>query len=421
MRNTESTVPKMVTFCRSKNEHDFARIPLPMIGNARLLVQLRWVAIGFQILALLGAVLLKLPVQINLFLFGLSIQILVNIIAFASLKKTPQLPEFHVFIQLVLDLLSLNIFVLAVGGLANPFSGLFLIQAIIAAMLLTGVRLALMILATGLSYTCLLLVFNPSCESHQVWMAFHIQGMVINHIVTTAVVGYFLAKLVQNLKLKEQQLSAKHSLIGAGATAAQMAHKLGTPLNSMALIAYDLSDSQSQDKAVLIEEINRCKEYLSTLFNRLHRLDTLEESILLKPSFDRFFSKLTKVYPFLTVTWTLKSDRLLRSISVELILLILDIMAENAAEAGAKTLEVAAHFSKKQFHIQIQNNGPPLPQELETLMKAGFSGNKSAYHTGMGLYLARLIMENLGASVEVNQGAHVDLVIRFPLDMLCAL
>jgi|GEM_PF-2455647 len=389
-----------------------------MLGNIKLLVQLRWVAISFQMLALAATIVLHLPVNIGFFLFGLGIQIVVNIIAYARLEKKSSFLEGSIFAQLIADLLSLNIFMVASGGLANPFSGLFLIQAVLASILLSGIRLWIMISATALSYTALLLGFNPSCQNHHLWMEFHIQGMIINHVITTVVIGYFVFRIVNNLKHKEQQLYSRQSLVGAGATAAQIAHKIGTPLNIMAVIAEDLSEkSLSSDKIVLLREIDRCKDYLSRFFKSLHRLENTGEDKFLSGHFSSFIFKTTHFSDF-SVSFNVVNDRPVYATNAELIVLILDIMTENAYEAKATKMHIEAQFSKKNLILDISNDGPPLPDEIQSLMTIGYSQKKGLHHAGVGLFLVRLVIDSLGAALQVVDSQNVHIKITIPIETI---
>ncbi|NDC82808.1 sensor histidine kinase [bacterium] len=389
---------------------------LPMVGNPQLLYRLRWIAVLFQLGILSLVTILKLPVILGLYGLGMTIQLGTNAWAFYALKRKFNLSEISLFFQLILDLISLNIFVISSGGLANPFSGLFLIQAVLGAILLSGLRLWIMIGAAGLSYTVLLLGFNPNCENHHQWMVFHIQGMILNHIITTIVIGYFVFRIIRNLKLKEHQLSARQGLIGAGATAAQIAHKIGTPLNSMALITQDLSiTTLDRDRIRLLQEIEKCKAFLSRFFSHLNRLENTGGQKLFSLHAESFTKRMTQ-YPSLSLTHTISKDRMISTLGVELIILILEIMAENAAEAKANNMHFEAQFSKNYLELKIQNDGPPLPDEIQSLMNIGYTQDKGIHHTGIGLFLVRLVIESLGATVQVEKSRNVSILFKFPLE-----
>jgi two-component system sensor histidine kinase RegB len=387
-----------------------------MIKNLKLLVLLRWGAIVFQVMALVGAIAFQLPVQLHLFLFTIGVQCVVNLVTFASLGKRHVYSEWHVFFQLVFDVVSLNFFMVASGGLANPFSGFFLIQAVLAAILLSHVRMWGIIAATGVSYAVLTLGFEPAHMHHGPWMTFHMYGMVVNHIFTTIVIGYFVFKIVSNLTAKEQQLSARQGLIGAGATAAQIAHKLGTPLNVMALVAEGLSPgSLPEDKRQLLAEIDRCKAYLELFFKRLNHLDSGGEVRSLGEILQSF-SLWIKRYPGVRFTYELGHDPMLNATVGELVGLLLEILAENAADAKAGVFQVKSAVAKGVLRLDILNDGPPFPDEIQALMALGYSRDKGVHHTGIGLFLAKLVMETLGAEAEIASKAEAHLTVLIPLD-----
>lgn len=391
-----------------------------MINNLKLLVALRWGAILFQVMALVGAIAFQLPVHLNLFLFTIGLQCVVNVVTFASIGKR-QYSEWQVFFHLVFDVVSLNIFMVASGGLANPFSGFFLIQAILAAMLLSQVRMWTIIATTGLSYAVLTLGFEPSHMHHGPLMVFHMYGMVVNHIFTTIVIGYFVFKIVSNLKAKEKQLSARQGLIGAGATAAQIAHKLGTPLNVMSLIVADLSvASLSKDRTRLLQEIGRCKDYLGLFFHRLNHLDGDRDGQSLRSFLDAF-SVWIRRYPDLNFTYDSLEDPYLNAVSGELIILLLEILADNAVEANARTFSVKSSLTPLILTLDVKNDGPPFPDEIHALMNLGYSKDKGVHHTGIGLFLAKMVMENLGASLHVVTPGVAHVSIVFPLENVVSL
>lgn len=389
-----------------------------MKTNTLLLVQLRWLAIVFQFLALAGAIFLKLPVNIGLFLCSLSLQLLLNLYTHLIFSKNRNESEWPILVQLCFDLLFLNVFMVATGGVSNPFSGLFLIQGVVASILLSGSRLVIVLLATALSYAVLLLGFNPSCHEHSLWMKFHIEGMVINHVLSTAVIGYFVYNLVHNLKRKEQQLSAQKNLSCAGAAAAQIAHKIGTPLNRMALIIPDITlESLSQDKKNLELDLSKCKLFLTQFFDQLNRLDAKQTTVTFSSVLEQFKQYSQLKWPSFSIDIRMETDRVINSSSAEMLALIIEILAENAFEASAKLFSVSVKQKSGNLSVLLCNDGQVLDNDLNQLMTLGFSG-KGFPHTGIGLFLARLALENLGANLTVCHDTSVCFEILVPLESL---
>ncbi|NBV42992.1 sensor histidine kinase, partial [bacterium] len=379
----QKTILENATKCRTPLKRVYAVNSGNMIKTIQLLVVLRWIAIVCQMGAIVFAYALHLPVKMGLFIFALGIQMVVNLVTHAGLGHPADVDrwkEWPIFFQLIFDLISLNLFMIASGGLANPLSGLFLIQAVVAAMLLSGKRLIFIIAATGFSYSVLTFTGDPSHHHHSQWMAFHIPGMVVNHILTTAVVGYFVYQIIRNLKSKERQLSAQQSLVGAGATAAQIAHKLGTPLNMIALINDDLTDKNlEKSRQMMADQLSKCKHYLSIFFSRLHRLDGNAESRSLSESLGLSFTENT----IIRFRHRVENDQIISAMSAELLLLLVEIMVENAVDAGATEVEFTAKFTPSELQVLIQNDGAPLPDELRVLMKLGYSKDKGIHHSGI--------------------------------------
>jgi two-component system sensor histidine kinase RegB len=388
-----------------------------MIDTMKLLLQLRGMAIMFQFIALAAMLFLHLPVHFTWIFFFLGLQIVIFIITFSFLKKQYFFSENHIFLQLFFDLLALTVFVVSCGGMANPFSGLFLIQAILAALLLSSRKTWIMIGMTATAYVVLLIQVNPLDEDHMAWMKFHLYGMTINHLLSTAVIGFFVVKIVANLRLRERQISARHGLVGVGAFSAQIAHKIGTPLNKIALVADDLSSiSLQKDKAYILDAVLESKGYLSELFKRLSRLEQVQNTASFSQMMDQFLLWISARFPMLKVSCkAVDSLEFLNNEILELVFLLLELFSENAAEAGAKHVDIV-FLKEKNLRILIQNDGPPIEDTIKILMTLGYCKKSGMPHAGIGLFLAHLIITSLGGSVTLHENNPVSMEVFIPLD-----
>jgi two-component system sensor histidine kinase RegB len=390
------------------------------MGDVRLLVALRWAAIAFQLSALWGAVVFGLPVHVGILVGSLVIQVLVNGVTAWGIARGPQPSEWYVFSQLLFDFAVLIVFVVNSGGMANPFSGLFLIQALLAALLVSRLKMWIMFGLTGAGYTVLLLAFNESPHDHHRWMAFHMAGMVVNHVLTTAVIGWIVVKIVRNLRMRERQVSSRQGLVAAGAFSAQIAHKLGTPLNMIALIADDISPATcASDRSAILTEVDRSKMYLTNLFKRLVRIESDQDvGVMLHDALPRLLELVGQKHPGLQVEWTVINDHPVRGASLELISLLAEIFIENAAEAGAKTAWVHLSWDSDGLKMTVKNDGPPLSADFQELMTVGTSTKGGTPHFGIGLFLARLVIESLAGTVSVDGPPGVTFTIRIARDSL---
>jgi len=383
-----------------------------MLGNIKLLMQLRLAAISFQMIAWLVMTFLGLSIHGNILLISLVIQAWVLLMTFVYFKKNHPFSENKIFFQLLFDLLALTVFILSCGGMANPFSGLFLIQTLLASLLLSPFKTWLMIAMTGVSYTVLLIQVNPSDEDHMKWMNFHLYGMTLNHVLTTIVIGFFILKIIKNLRIKEKQIAAGQGLLGVGAFSAQIAHKIGTPLNQIAFLVDDLNASSLQkDKKAILESIQEIKGYLSNLFDRLSRIEKESPKSSLSERMEKF-SEWIKMYPIsLSYTGSLSCyDE-----TMDVIFVLLELFAENAIQAGAKKMVIQFSNNEQELKILIQNDGPAIQEDIANIMSVGYSKKSGIPHMGIGLFLAHLMTTSLGGQMRFLKKEEVTIELKVPI------
>ncbi|NBV82543.1 hypothetical protein EBR57_00240 [bacterium] len=392
---------------------------LRVIRDVRLLVALRWAAIVMQGIALIGAWRWQLPVNMGVVVGSLVIQIGVNAVTAWGVSRTPHRSEDYVFIHLLFDFAALTVFVVNSGGLANPFSGLFLIQALLAALLVSRVKMWIMLALTGGGYSVLLLMNNTANDHHR-WMALHLWGMVVNHVLTLLVIAWVVVRIVHNLRLRERQVSSHQGLVAAGAFSAQIAHKMGTPLNMIAIMTEDLSGpTVDQSKAAILSQVDRAKRYLSHLFDRLGRIESDQDSTAtLRVILQELVLRITTQYPDLTIGVCLNNEAEMRGSGTELVGLLTEILVENAAEAGASKATISVDRLSDELVLIVANNGPPLPTDFHELMTLGVSTKRDAPHFGIGLFLARLVIDSLSGAVSVVGPPGVSVCVRFPAEMV---
>ncbi len=82
--------------------------------------------------------------------------------------------------------------------------------------------------------------------------------------------------------------------------------------------------------------------------------------------------------------------------------MLLEIFSENAFEAKATEQWIETRFESERFELTLINNGPDLPDDVRALMMLGMTHNKRLPHTGMGLFLVRLILDSLNGDIAVS-------------------
>ncbi len=91
-------------------------------------------------------------------------------------------------------------------------------------------------------------------------------------------------------------------------------------------------------------------------------------------------------------------------------------LARNAVEAGAKTVTVSARNTEDEVFIDVNDDGPGLPQKARDGLFMPFSGSAKKGGTGLGLAIARDVMRAHGGEIELaasgESGTHF--LLRLP-------
>lgn len=88
-------------------------------------------------------------------------------------------------------------------------------------------------------------------------------------------------------------------------------------------------------------------------------------------------------------------------------------LAQNALDAGSRRFEVEAAARNAHVVIQIKNDGPALrPTDVDALFRAWFTTRVG--HAGLGLYLARAAVTEVGGNIVLTEASPVSFEISLP-------
>ena len=320
------------------------------------------------------------------------------------------------FLELGFDVIQIAALLYLTGGLLNPFSILILAPVVVSAAVLRRKSTLLLVALVAVSVSLLTLSYHPLDWGQPVdFPPLYLAGLWLALIISSCFIGGYtwwvassarrLSDILADAKLaliKEQQSRA----LGALATSA--AHKLGSPLNTITVIAHELSrdikpdDLIYEDITLLRAEIERCRVILSEIDSHTS-LNSLEAespepvtALIEEVIFSRLSSNQTN---FKFIYDRTKSTPVVRR-RPELVH-GLENLLQNAVEFSAHDVTVNIEWTAIDLHITIVDDGPGFTRA--TLARAGQPWNSTRVgqegHRGLGLFIARSLLESIGGSI----------------------
>lgn len=402
--------------------------------NVVQLFWLRCLAIVGQ-LATIGVAQLWLGVRLPLepMLTIVALEVLFNVLTWIrarrGVERAKRRTDLDLMSQLLVDLAALTALLFFSGGATNPFVSLFLPGLAIAAAVLPWRNASQLALLSLVAYGALNFQYVPlDLADPGNLLRLHLAGMWVNFVVSVLVIAWFVSRMSRALRARdaqlaraEQRLLRDERMAALGAQAASVAHELGTPLSTMAVVVGELrSESLGNDALKPFEP----------------DLQTLEQQIALcKSAIGHVQMRaaapvrqaMAEWLPAFTTQWRLRHPQVQFQLHVPPELTtriedtvqvgqILTILLDNAAyfSPSSVTLDVAATPDDVRF--TVCDEGPGMTAELRARL-----GNSPVMSThgghGMGLYLAFASAQRLGGDITLTpnmpQGTRAEL--RLPM------
>ncbi len=387
------------------------------------LVRLRWLAVAGQTFAVSFIYYwLSFPLPLALCFLVIAASSWMNIGLRLRFPVNHRLEDGEAAALLAYDILQLSALLFLTGGLDNPFALLFLAPVMISAVSLPS-RLTLCLgtltatAATGLIFFHMPLPWYPDAR---LALPFLYSGGIWTAIVLgAAFVGFYAARVAEEarrladaLAATELVLAREQHLTQLDGLAAAAAHELGTPLATITLVVKELSGllpqsgSIHEDMVLLSQEVKRCRAILRKIASLGHE----EESMLKAITFGEMIEEVVSPQRDFGValrtqkTGTGPEPVITRNAGI---IYGLGNLIENAVDFARSEVNIRASWNKEHIIAVIRDDGPGFSPEVfnrigepyVTTRVARRSKNEEGAGLGLGLFIAKTLLERSGASV----------------------
>jgi len=402
--------------------------------NVHWLVRLRWGAIVGQLAVVLGVELLlgiSLPISPIAIIIGT--EVVSNALCAAWVRRTASVSAALPASLLSLDVALLTALLALTGGPANPFSFLYLVHVALAAVTLPA-RTAWALTALSLVGYGLLFVLPETsnvslAHGHGEHMALHMKGMYVAFGVAAVFIVYFVQRVSEALREREKELAAARSLAERHEKFASLttltagaAHELSTPLATIAVAAAELerrcNDDSTDDVRLIRSQVERCREILEQM--AADAGPPLGENLTVQTVGDLVHGALQNLPDIERVAIEIDARAQEQRVRVpsRTILRALRGLVRNAQQASPPSqpinLQVAVHAGFVHFTVRDRGCG----MTAEVLKHAGepfFTTKVPGEGMGLGLFLARTLVERLGGRIQLDSATGVGTTVTMIL------
>lgn len=401
--------------------------------NMRQLVQLRWLAVAGQLVAILFAH------------FGLGVALplapmlaVIGVLALANLLFTWTLRRHWVvrgelFLALLLDMMALTAQLHLSGGASNPFIALYLLQVVLGAILLTSTMVWLLVATSCLCVAYLGQYHLPLALPAGIGgtrVDLPLIGEWISFAMVATLLVLFITRISRNLRARDayvaelgQRAAEEDGIIRMGLFASGAAHELGTPLSSLSVLLADwrlhpaiAADPQLADELDDAQaELKRCSQIVSNILHSAGQLrGEAMRSVLAEDLLTEVVSDWRSAHPAVTLDSravnlagaTIAADPALRQ--------AISSLLDNAAEESPGTVEISGSVEQDQLAISILDRGPGFSDDQLERIGQLYQSSKGPGH-GLGLFLAANVARRLGGSLEATNREGGGAVVRLLL------
>lgn len=409
--------------------------------RSRTLVLIRWIAIGGQTAAVLFVNWwLEFPIPFGWCLIVIAASAWLNVFLLIRDAAPKRLNDQEAGLYLAYDILQLGALFYLTGGIENPFMLLFLVPVTISATILSLANTVALGVLTVACVSLLSLMHLPlpwGGEGILLPDLYDI-GNYIAVVLGTIFLGVYAwrisdegRRLQDALAATQMALAREQKMSALGGLAAAAAHELGTPLGTITLVARELRQEfgdgeYGDDFDLLVDQANRCREILSGFSKQPEQGDMHYQQILFQALAEeaaepyKMQGKVLEVVLSPPAGATGDDQPYIRREPE--IVHGLGNFVENAVDFAKSRVKVEVSWTDQQFRLKVIDDGPGFPVDILDRIgdpyvstrgrderatkpqKALHDGTAGHEGMGLGVFIAKTLLERTGAKVNFMNG-----------------
>ena len=411
-------------------------IPFPPrskgVLSIKRVVWLRWVAIAAKVVTIAGVSnvwRIDLPIWPLLGVF--SLELLSNLWLY---RRSGAASEHLLGSLMVFDVLMLTALLMLTGGPANPFSVLYLVSVMLAAIVSSMAWAWIVVGASSAGFAAMFFFYVPlpvelgGHSHHQVASgalhsySAHLQGMWLAYAVAAGTIATFVSRLSLQL-LREREEKAQHArLLGLATLAAGAAHEIGNPLATIRIVASELERELAacevpkgirNDLRLMNDEVTRAERVLRQMATGAGELAgecpaTVDPETVIAEAASRADPVGNRVIIRRSdavgeVRWPIQA-----------VVQALTQIVRNGLQASPSNVAVNCELSAAShgIAIRVSDAGCGMSQQIIARIGEPFFTTRPD-GTGLGVFIAQTLFQRLGGSItfrsQVGKGTMVDI------------
>ena len=407
-------------------------------NNMQQLIQLRWIAVLGQIGTILVAhFVFKVALPMHYMMAVLAGLVAFNGISMLRLKLVDrEVSNGELFLALLVDVGTLTVQLWLSGGATNPFIFLYLLQVVLAAVLLEAWSTWLIVLITAACFVWLEFAGRPLTlppDYERGPFSLYIQGMLICFVLNAVLLVVFINRITRNRRERDERLAAlrqraaeEEHIVRMGLLASGAAHELGTPLSTLAVILGDWKHMPvfkgdpdlRQEIGEMQTQVQRCKSIVSGILLSAGeaRGESSEETTV-----HAFLNDIVEEWrgsrPVKTFSYHDRFGEDVDIVSGSAIKQSLYNVLDNALEAARERVTLTVRRDGDALVLAVSDDGPGFSDAMLTRLGRPYRSTKGRPGSGLGLFLVVNVARTLGGGVRAHnrpQGG-AEVVLTLPL------